>query len=175
MHFFRMRGQRMKYALLIPFIAAVLGVNSLAEERIYRCANNEYTNTEPSALARGCKLMSGGNVTVVQSTRPVASTATRTTPAATGGQRVEPGDQKARDSDARQILEAELKKALARQAELAKEYNNGAPEQQGIESRNHQKYLDRVAELKASLARVESDIAGIRRELGRLPAPTAAK
>jgi hypothetical protein len=31
----------------------------------------------------------------------------------------------------------------------------------------HQKYLDRVAELKASIARNESDIAGIRRELGR--------
>jgi hypothetical protein len=47
------------------------------------------------------------------------------------------------------------------------EYNNGEPEKMGNESRNHQKYLDRVAELKASIARNESDIAGIRRELGR--------
>ena len=37
-------------------------------------------------------------------------------------------------------------------------------------SLDHQKYLDRVAEMKASLARLESDIAGIRRELGRVPA-----
>ena len=40
----------------------------------------------------------------------------------------------------------------------------------GPEHRNHQKYLDRVAELKASIARNESDIAGIRRELARVTA-----
>jgi hypothetical protein len=68
------------------------------------------------------------------------------------------------------VLEAELKKAEARQAELQKEYNNGEPEKQGSEGRNYQKYLDRVAGMKAELARNESDIAGIRRELGRLPA-----
>ena len=66
--------------------------------------------------------------------------------------------------------EAELKKAEARQAELSREYNNGEPEKQGGEARNYQKYLDRVAELKSELARNESDIAGIRRELARLPA-----
>jgi hypothetical protein len=67
------------------------------------------------------------------------------------------------------ILEAELKKAEARQIELNKEYNNGEPEKLGPETRNHQKYLDRVSELKAALSRNESDISGIRRELGRLP------
>jgi hypothetical protein len=41
--------------------------------------------------------------------------------------------------------------------------------------RNHQKYLDRVAELKANLARNESDVAGIRRELVRLPASAPAR
>ena len=42
-----------------------------------------------------------------------------------------------------------------------------SPRKQGIESRNYQRYLDRVAELKAAVARAESDVAGIRRELGR--------
>ena len=84
------------------------------------------------------------------------------------GQRVDAGDQKQRDSDARDILESELKKAETRHAELVKEYNNGEPEKLGPEHRNHQKYLDRVAELKASIARTESDIAGIRRELSRV-------
>ena len=70
------------------------------------------------------------------------------------------------------ILEAELKRAEARRVELLEEYNNGEPDKQGIESRNYQKYLDRVAELKAAIARNESDIAGIRRELGR-SAPAA--
>jgi seryl-tRNA synthetase len=84
------------------------------------------------------------------------------------------GEQRARDSDARLILQSELKKAQARQEELQREYNNGEPEKRGDESRNHQKYLDRVAELKASLARNESDVAGIRRELDRLPAGNAS-
>ena len=168
----------MKYALLIPLAAAFFSASGYSQERIYRCGN-EYTNTLPSDKTRGCKLMEGGNVTVVQGVRPVASTpaparaATPATAGNSGGKRVDLSEQKSRDSDARQILEAELKKAEARQAELLKEYNNGEPEKQGAESRNYQKYLDRVAELKASLARNESDIAGIRRELGRTPAATA--
>ena len=97
--------------------------------------------------------------------RPSAGAASAAQPA----QRVDSGDQRAKDSDSRLILESELKKAEARQVELLKEYNNGEPEKLGPEHRNHQKYLDRVAELKASISRNESDIEGIRRELGRVP------
>jgi len=57
---------------------------------------------------------------------------------------------------------------------LLKEYNNGEPEKLGPEHRNHQKYLDRVAELKASIARNDSDIDGIRRELSRVPSAAAS-
>ena len=89
-------------------------------------------------------------------------------------QRVEAGDQKARDGEARAILEAELKKAEARHADLLKEYNNGEPEKIGPEHKNYQKYLDRVADLKAAIERNEKDIAGLRRELGRTGG-TAAK
>ncbi len=67
------------------------------------------------------------------------------------------------------MLESELKKAQERQTLLLKEFNNGEPEKQGSESHNYQKYLDRVAEMKAELARNESDIAGIQREIDRLP------
>ena len=165
----------MKYALLIPLAATLFAANCFSQERIYRCGN-EYTNTVPNAQTRGCKLMDGGNVTVVQGTRPAASAPPRPATAAPAtGQRVNTAEQTARDSDTRQILEAELKKAQARQAELLKEYNNGEPDKQGSEARNYQKYLDRVAELKASLERTTSDIAGLRRELERVPAGTAAK
>lgn len=163
----------MNYIFLFPLVAVIASASSLAQERIYRCGN-EYTNTLPNnAQARGCKPVDAGNVTVVQGTRPAAAaSAPRPAPAATpsNGPRIDAGEQKSRDSDARQILESELKKAEARYAELLKEYNNGEPDKQGGEARNHQKYLDRVAEMKASLARLESDIAGIRRELGRVPA-----
>jgi len=50
-------------------------------------------------------------------------------------------------------------------AALQKEYNNGQPERRGDE-KNAQKYLDRVAELKAAVTRKEADVAALRRELG---------
>ena len=166
----------MKYALLIPLAATLFVANSFSQERIYRCGN-EYTNAVPSAQTRGCKLVEGGNVTIVQGTRstPARSAAASSAAPSSGGQRADAGAQKSRDSDTRQILESELKKAEIRQAELLKEYNNGEPEKVGPEAHNYQKYLDRVTELKASLARNESDIAGIRRELGRVPATSTAK
>ena len=51
---------------------------------------------------------------------------------------------------------------------MRKEYNNGEPERRGDE-RNFQKYQDRVAEMKSAIARKESDIAAIKREISKLP------
>lgn len=160
----------MKYAFLIPLAVAALATNSVAQSRIYRCGNT-YTNNAAEAVAKGCKLMEGGNITIVEGTRvasPVVRVASVAQSAAGPGQRVDADDQRARDADARLILETEIRKAEARLATLVKEYNNGEPEMLGPEHRNRQKYLDRVAELKASIARTESDIAGIKRELGRV-------
>jgi hypothetical protein len=158
----------MKLAFLIPLAVAALAANSFAQSRIYRCGNT-YTNN--AAEAKGCKLMEGGNITVVQGTRvntPPVRMANAPQSAASPGQRVAADDQRERDAAARGILEAELKKAEARRAELIKEYNNGEPEMLGPEHRNHQKYLDRVAELKDGIARTDNDIAGIKRELARV-------
>lgn len=168
----------MKQIVLAVLGALALCVSAQAQERIYRCGN-EYTNTVTPAQAKGCKLVEGGNVTVVQGTRPVKAATPKVAgsgaPPASSSARVDTSEQKSRDSDARLILQSELSKAEARQAELLKEYNDGAPDKRGDEARNQQKYLDRVAELKASLARNESDIAGIRRELGRVPGTAAAR
>ena len=169
----------MKYAYLIPLAVLVVAVSSHAQSRIYRCGNS-YTNDAAEAKTKNCKLVEGGYITVVEGTRVQgasgsgaannAATRVASTAPSSAGTRVDSADQKARDSDARQILEAELKKAEARQAELVREYNNGEPDKQGGEARNYQKYLDRVAELKASIARNQSDIAGLKRELDRVSA-----
>lgn len=156
-----------------------------AQDRIYRCGN-EYTNNAQQARERGCKLVEGGNVTVVQGTRPAGAAAPAGAAPAAANPSATPAaprannsnssgsnsssDQKARDADARAILESELRKAEARHAELVKEYNNGAPERNALDLRNPQRYADRTAELKANLTRSESDIAGIKREIARLPA-----
>lgn len=157
----------MKKVFLILPLALAIALPALAEDRIYRCGN-EYTNTATEAQKKDCKLVTGGNVTIVQT--PKASAPVRGPVADPSAPRADAAAQRERDNDARGILESELKKTEARLAELVKEYNNGEPEKRGDEGRNYQKYLDRVAELKANIARAESDIAGIKRELGRLPA-----
>jgi hypothetical protein len=162
----------MKYHIfLIPLAVAMMAASTNAQSRIYRCGNT-YTNNTAEAQAKGCKLMEGGNITVVEGTRVNGAAPVRVATAqqSSSGQRVDSEEQRARDSEARSILEGELKKAESRQVELVKEVNNGEPEMLGPEHRNHQKYLDRIAELKSNIARGENDIAGIKRELGRAPA-----
>lgn len=176
---------------IAPAVAAMVALPALAQERIYRCGN-EYTNNAEVARSRGCTLMEGGNITIVQGTVPQRATETRpaaaapraTQPAAgprPASERVDSAAQRARDSDARAILEAEMRRAEERLAQAQKEYANGEPEKQGIESRNYQRYLDRVAELKANVDRAQGDVNSLRRELGRFnssasgPAGSAAK
>jgi hypothetical protein len=87
---------------------------------------------------------------------------------ASSGARVDPAEQRSRDSDRKQILVAELKKEEQSLAALQAEYNNGEPERRGDE-KNYQRYLDRVAEMKSVIARKESDVAALKRELAKLP------
>ncbi|HVE52981.1 MAG TPA: hypothetical protein VNB23_06320 [Ramlibacter sp.] len=159
-------------SILVPAALVFAAASVSAQGQIFRCPGNVYTNSQAEAQSRGCKVVEGGNVTVVQGTKANGAAAAgsgvkNVSASREGTGRVDSGEQKARDSDARAILEAELKKAEARQAELLKEFNNGEPEKLGPETRNHQKYLDRVAELKASIERTENDIKGLQRELGR--------
>ena len=166
----------MKHTLLISSCSLLLALASgTASADVYRCVgadgkSTEYINNVKDAQTRGCKTMQGGNVTVVQST-PVQKSPVRVAASgqSSGGRTDGSPDQKARDSDSRSILESELKKAEAKLAEQQKEYNNGEPEKQGIEGRNYQRYLDRIAELKDGIARNQSDIAGLKREISRLP------
>lgn len=176
--------------LLFLMVAVACAQGAVAQDRIYRCGN-EYTNDAGKARQKGCAVVEGANVTIVQGTRPhtpAASPAPAPAPAASGNAAATPrlarapaaatpaprsttADGRARDSDARLILETELKKAQSRKTELAREYNNGEPEKNALEMRNPAFYTKRVADLKQEIGRNDSDIAGIQRELQRLPAP----
>lgn len=158
---------------VIALMALVSTAPAQAQDRVYRCGN-EYTN-QPKGRS-DCKPVQGGNVTIVHGTRPAAPAAqpaARPAPTAkpTPASQAASAQQRARDADARAILEHELRQAQARQAELKAEYKDGQPDKLGPETRNHQKYLDRVANLEAAIARNQSDIEGIERELQRLPKP----
>ena len=150
-------------------LAAGVPIQAQAQERVWRCGNEYTNNAADSAEARlqgdGGRQrhrraghppdrggVAGGRGGARCGRRPAARASTAPTSARATARRA-------------RCSRPSCKKAEARQAELLKEYNNGEPEKQGSESRNYQKYLDRVAEMKAEIARNESDIAGIRREL----------
>lgn len=167
-------------------LVLAVAVPAQAQQKIYRCGN-EYTNQPSDAKSRNCRLVEGGNLTVVEGLRPqptapmvpagssgvTARAAAPVADARSEAEKISNTEQRARDNDARAILEAELRKAETRHADLLREYNGGNPERTALELRNVQVYQERIANLKASIARSESDIAGIRRELGRL-APAGA-
>lgn len=147
------------------------GAAAQAQDRmVYRCPGNLYTDqiSSKEAAERGCKTLEGAPVTVIQSRRPEAPKAAA---AASGGAsrpagetRVDPAEQRARDTDARRILEAELRKEEERLAQLQKD--GGA-----LDERGQPRSADRLAELKAAIARKEADVAAIKREITKLGNP----
>ena len=142
---------------------------------VYRCPGPPVLYTDAlsatEAKEKNCRTIENATITVIQGQRPrpVPTAAGSAPRGAPGEGRVDPSQQRARDSDARRILEDELKKEEDKLAALNKDYNNGEPERRGDE-RNAQKYQERVADMKAALARKESDIAAIKRELAKLSA-----
>jgi hypothetical protein len=162
----------------VAFLAGAAGAAAAASPAdtvdstvLYRCPGNDYRNTITAREAEkmGCRKVEGAPVTVIQSARPRATTATTT---AASGVRVDPVAQRARDSDARRILENELRSEESRLAAMEKEFNGGQPERLGDE-KNYQKYLDRVAEMRSAIERKQIDIAALRREIQKLPPSTA--
>jgi hypothetical protein len=155
---------------------------------VYRCPGPPvlYTDTltTDEARQRGCRTIEGAPVTVIQGNRPrtAAPGAPKGGVPASGGvsasggatanggadARVDPAAQRLRDADARRILEAELRREEDKLALQKRDFNNGEPERRGDE-RNFQNYLDRVTQMKAGIARTESDIASLKREIGKLP------
>jgi hypothetical protein len=155
-------------------LAAWPGLALAADRPVYRCPGNPVLYTDAispqEAKERGCRALEAAPITVIAGPkpRPVALAASSASAVHAPEAKIDPAEQRARDSDARRILEAELRRDETQLAAMRKEFNNGEPERQGNEA-NFQKYLDRVAEMKAAIARKESDIAALKRELAKLP------
>jgi hypothetical protein len=141
---------------------------------VYRCPGPPvlYTSeiSDKEAKERGCRTIENAPITVVSPPKRAPVQATGNGGASRGeGTKVDGKDQRARDSDARAILEAELKREEEALAALQKEFNNGEPDRQGGE-RNYARYQERVEEMKSAIARKQADVAALRRELAKLPA-----
>jgi len=149
-----------------------------SQGQIYRCGNT-YTNDPVDAKNRGCRLLDGGAVTIVQGRdagkgdgtgQRATASAVRSQGARSEAERVDSAAQRARDSDARDILHTELRRAEERLTELQQEYNQGQPTRLASERGQPQRYDERVADLKSRIERAQADVAGIQRELDRLGA-----
>jgi hypothetical protein len=165
------------------FLAAALAAApawAQEEKPVYRCPGNLYTDTltAKEASDRGCKTLDGAPITIIQGPVRVPKPASGATasPGASGAgpadsrgdNRIDPAQQRARDSDRRRILESELKREEEALAVLNREFNNGQPERQGDE-RNYARYQERVAAMQAAITRKQADIAALKRELAKLP------
>jgi hypothetical protein len=174
--------------LQLAVVWGLLGLSApaLAQEAIYRCGH-EYTNAPRAGIL--CERLSTQAVTVISGTRPVAALqrqnpSAQAAPLADGsgpkGVAAQPlaepirqasPAQSERDVQARSIVSQELAKARELLSELQQAYQQGEPEKWASEARNHQKYLDRVAALKAQIERTERDIDSLQRELARRVMP----
>ena len=160
-------SRRLRLALVVLLSPLAAHAADTGPGVMYRCPGNDYNNTltAKEAKDRGCRTLEGAPITILQTNKPRPVPQAASSPA---GSRVDPVEQRARDNDARRILEGELQREQDRLAQMQADYNNGQPDRQGNE-KNYQKYLDRVAEMKTAIARKESDIAAIKRELQKLP------
>src|SRR5262245_58566368 len=162
-------------ALAVPAAWAQGGASSAST--VYRCPGPPVLYTDSisatEAKERNCRTIEGAPITIVQTAKPVPKPGGPASGAREGREgrgsdgKVDPAAQRQRDGDARRLLEAELQREESRLADLQREFNNGEPERRGDE-RNAQKYLDRVADMKAAILRKQEDIAAIKRELAKL-------
>ena len=163
-------------ALCLALCLASSALPSLAADNadLYRCPGNDYSNTISASEAdkRHCKKVENAPVSVIRSADaasappppPSASAVMETTsPADSAAMRT-------RASNARRSLVARLKSEESRLAALETEFNGGEPERR-MDEFDFQKYLDRVANMRTEISRTQIDIADLRHQLEKLPAP----
>lgn len=168
---------------LLSVLALLVPVTGAAQAEIYRCELGngvvEYNNTVAAGKEPNCRRVDLPQITTIPAprgptgTRPAAGApAGASSGSAKSGSpadfpKVDAATQRSRDNDRRQIIEEELKREEARLAGLRKEYNNGEPERLGDE-RNYQKYLDRIQRLREEVARSETNVGVLRKELAAI-------
>jgi hypothetical protein len=154
----------------IAWLAAAPAVHAQSSD-IFMCVDAEGNKSfQNVGTGKGCKRMDVGPVLTVPATRmPQRATRAedRVTVSPANFPRVDRDTQRTRDGDRRRVLEDELKTEEEKLARLKAEYNNGEPERRGDE-RNFALYAERIQRLREDLARAESNVNALQRELALL-------
>lgn len=162
-------------SVLLSFGVAAPWAAFAQSSDIYLCVdeqgNKSYQNV---GTGKGCKRVDVGPVLSMPAPRlpagrsamqPAVEERASVSPASFP--RVDRDTQRTRDSDRRRILEDELKAEEDRLARLRTEFNNGEPERRGDE-RNFALYQERIQRLREDIARVETNVGALRREIALL-------
>jgi hypothetical protein len=162
-------------SVLLSFGVAAPWAALAQSSDIYLCVdeqgNKSYQNV---GSGKGCKRVDVGPVLSMPAPRlpagrsamqPAVEERASVSPASFP--RVDRDTQRTRDSDRRRILEDELKAEEDRLARLRTEFNNGEPERRGDE-RNFALYQERIQRLREDIARVETNVGALRREIALL-------
>jgi hypothetical protein len=179
----------MPYAVFFSFVVGTLGLlgfdgnKSAHAKSVYRCPGPPtlYTDNLTADDARRLRCVALNHIppTVAQPRKlletPPSKNTQNETPtglppiaSSTSNTAIQTSQQKARDKDAKRILQEELEREESRLSELQREFNQGPPERQAHE-RNYQRYLERVEVMRENIARKTADVEAIRRELAKLP------
>ncbi|WP_229413318.1 DUF4124 domain-containing protein [Massilia violaceinigra] len=163
----RIRPHRpLRMPLLALVLFAGLGAQLPARADIYLCVDASGRKELTDNPKPGCKQLDVPNNIPAPSARKSSGPAKPvTTP--TDFPKVGDSEQRARDSDRRQILNDELRAEEKKLAELKREYNKGEPERQGNE-KNYAKYEERVKSMAENIARAEKNIEALRREISNI-------
>ena len=167
--------KRMVSSVLLSFGVAAPWAAFAQSSDIYLCVdeqgNKSYQNV---GTGKGCKRVDVGPVLSMPAPRlpagrsamqPAVEERASVSPASFP--RVDRDTQRTRDSDRRRILEDELKAEEDRLTRLRTEFNNGEPERRGDE-RNFALYQERIQRLREDIARVETNVGALRREIALL-------
>lgn len=168
---------RVRFSMLALAVGLSAGALPHAgAQGVYVCVDAEGRKTLTDIDRGGCKTLVAPTTSsdLIPAPRrasaaPVrlASVAPKSSPSPANFPRVDSAQQKARDSDRREILNDELRSEERKLADLLKEFNNGEPERQGNE-RNYAKYQERVANMRDNIGRAEKNIQALRREIGSI-------
>uniref|UniRef100_A0A8W7P2P3 GS catalytic domain-containing protein n=1 Tax=Anopheles coluzzii TaxID=1518534 RepID=A0A8W7P2P3_ANOCL len=142
----------------------------LAQAEVYKYidANGNVTFTNvPIKGAKPMHLAPLSTYGTSSKSKPASSAGGKPASTPDGYPNVDNGTQNKRDQGRRKILESELANEQKALADAQKAYTDGAATRNGDETRNYQKYLDRVQKLKDAVTERQKNVDALRRELGQ--------
>ncbi len=154
-------------SLALAMLCGLL-VQPLAQADVFLCVSASGSKELTDRYKPGCKQLDvPGTIAApaprARSGRSVAAPVS--TPA--DFPKVDNAQQKARDSDRREILNDELRSEESRLAQLKAEYKNGAPDRTESE-RSGTKYQERVTGMRDNIARAEKNVEALKREISNI-------